>query len=88
MGAKLKLYPGNKDNLPDDPYREVVGALLFIARMSRPDILHAVNVSSRMNNCYTQEHYKYVLRVVIYLHHTADIKLTYKSNPNAPLPTQ
>ena len=88
MEAELKLYPGDKDNLPDVPYREVVGALLFIARMSRPDILYAVNVLSRMNNCYTQEHYKYVLRVVIYLYHTADIKLTYKSNPNAPPLTQ
>ena len=83
MEAELKLYRGDKNNLPNVPYREVIGALLFIGRMSRPDIIYAVNVLSRMNNCYTTEHWKYVLRVVIYLYHTVDLELTYHNNTTA-----
>ena len=83
MEAELKLYAGDKDNLPDVPYRSAIGAMLFIARMSRPDILYAINVLSRLNTCYTLEHWKYVLRVIVYLFHTVDLQLTYRKNPES-----
>ena len=83
MESELKLYAGEKDNLPDVPYRSAIGAMLFIARMSRPDILYAINVLSRLNTCYTIQHWKYVLRVIVYLFHTADLQLTYRKNPES-----
>ena len=85
MESELKLYPGDKDNLPPEAkeYRAVIGALLFIARISRPDILYAVNILNRFCSCYTVLHWKYLLRIVVYLYHTSDLSLTYTANPNA-----
>lgn len=46
----------NDDDSNDEeiPYQQAVGALLFIAQATRPDIAHAVNVASRYNNTHTQ----------------------------------
>lgn len=47
---------GQITNIDDDvipeniPYPQAVGALLFIAQATRPDIAFAVNVASRYNN--------------------------------------
>jgi hypothetical protein len=47
MEAKLNLIGGSKDNLPDVPYAQLVCALLFIARCTRPDILFPVTLLYR-----------------------------------------
>ena len=78
MDPKLKIIKGDPNNLPPVEYLSLIGALYFIARMSRPDVYYVVNALSRMNACYTMEHWKYLLRVLIYLYHTRDQHLTYK----------
>ena len=78
MDPKLKIIKGDPNNLPEVEYLNLIGALYFIARMSRPDVYYAVNALSRMNACYTMEHWRYLLRVLIYLYHTKDQHLTYR----------
>lgn len=63
------------------PYQEAVGALLYLAQGTRPDIPFAVNNVSQFNNCHSEEHWKAVQRVFRYLRGTTRLKLRYsKSN--------
>ena len=54
------------------PYRSIVGALLYIAVCTRPDIAFAVCHLSRFLSRYGQEHYDAAKRVLRYLKETAD----------------
>ena len=84
MEHKLRLEPGDKYDLPNVPYRELVAALLFISRYTRPDIAYAVNVLCRAATWYTESHWKAAIRVLKYLQHSTEYKLTYTrdANPN------
>ena len=73
----LSLLPGTSNINVKLPYRQLVGCLLYIAICSRPDISFAVNYFSRFMNSYTDSHFKYLKRVLIYLYHTPHLKLTY-----------
>ncbi|KAK7580680.1 hypothetical protein V9T40_001309 [Parthenolecanium corni] len=59
------------------PYRQLVGCLLYISIITRPDVAFAVNYFSRFMNSYSDEHFKYLKRVLVYLFHTKELKLTY-----------
>ncbi len=85
MESELKLYPGDTNSLPLEAkdYKAIVGALLFIAKISRPDILYAVNMLSRFCSCYTVLHWKCLLRIVVYLYHKSELSLTYTTNQNS-----
>ena len=63
-GADFPLSPSH-DLDPDvstdrhDPslkYQEILGALLFISRCTRPDVAFAVNKLSRYLQCYEEKH--------------------------------
>jgi hypothetical protein len=82
MEHKLKLVQGDKYSLPDVPYRELVASLLFISRYTRPDIAYAVNVLCRAATWYTDDHWKAAIRVLKYLQHTKQHKLTYTRDRN------
>ena len=67
------------------PYRNIIGALLWIARASRPDILFAVIYLAKFASCYDGTHFKAAKRVVRYLVATVDDKLTYHQQPTSDL---
>jgi hypothetical protein len=58
------------------PYRDVIGALLWIARASRPYILYAVIYLAKFASCHDSQHFKAAKRVLWYLVTTADYQLT------------
>jgi hypothetical protein len=60
------------------PYQSLSGALLWIARCSRPDISFAVNVLCRYNSDPSHRHWKGLLQVLKYLENTIDIGIIYK----------
>uniref|UniRef100_A0A1Y1MYL6 Retrovirus-related Pol polyprotein from transposon TNT 1-94 n=1 Tax=Photinus pyralis TaxID=7054 RepID=A0A1Y1MYL6_PHOPY len=60
------------------PYREAVGALIYIATVSRPDIAYAVGVVSRYLNSYSLAHWNAVKRIIRYLKGTMDDGIEYK----------
>ncbi|KAE9012064.1 hypothetical protein PR003_g11470 [Phytophthora rubi] len=57
------------------PYREVVGALQYLVAASRPDIAHATRHLGKYLTCYTSANYSEAMRVLRYLHGTADYGL-------------
>lgn len=78
METNLKI----KENLDDSlitkkPYRELIGSLGYLASMTRPDILFAVNYLSQFQNRPTDEMYDYANRILRYLSGTINMKLVY-----------
>lgn len=59
------------------PYREVIGSLLFLSSVSRPDISFAVNLLSRYVNNPSQQHVNAVKRVIRYLINTRNVCIKY-----------
>ena len=59
--------------------RALIGALLFIAHCSRPDVLFAVNYISRFQNFANVQIFRYALRVLSYLVAAYDLVLPYHS---------
>ncbi|GBN90327.1 Retrovirus-related Pol polyprotein from transposon TNT 1-94 [Araneus ventricosus] len=56
-------------------YRKAVGALLYIATVSRPNIAVAVNILNRRNEKPRERDWKAVKRIIRYLKTTAELKL-------------
>lgn len=77
--SNLKLEPEEHPSL-DIQYRNLIGALLYVAGGIRPDVSSPVNYLSRFQNSYCQTHYKYALRVLKYLYSTRDVKLCFSRN--------
>ncbi len=61
-------------------YQELLGALLFISRFTRPDIAFAVNKLSRYFQCYEEKHMKAAKDVLRYLSTTALLGISFKKN--------
>lgn len=75
------LYPANDDDIKSEnvPYKEAVGSLIFLAVVSRPDIMYAVNSVSKFLNNHNDKHWKAVKRIFAYLVGTSDVKIEYRS---------
>ncbi|XP_076619597.1 uncharacterized protein LOC143340991 [Colletes latitarsis] len=63
------------------PYRELVGALMYLAVATRPDIAYAVSALAQFNECYGDEHWAAAKRVLRYLKGTINHGITFR-NPN------
>ena len=61
------------------PYREAVGALMYLTNCTRPDIAFSVNMLARKMSDYNLDDWLKVERVIKYLVTTKDLKLTYKA---------
>jgi hypothetical protein len=59
-------------------YQSIIGQLLYISRLSRPDITIAVNQLSRFNQKPKPTHLKYAYQVVEYLNHTKNLSIKFK----------
>jgi Reverse transcriptase (RNA-dependent DNA polymerase) len=75
----------NIGELPDVPYRSIVGSLMYAMVLTRPDICYAVGVLSRFLDSFSVEHWNAAKRVLAYLNHTADFKLTFKGENHGHL---
>lgn len=78
METSLKLQKSatGKD---DTEYRAMIGALLYVARGTRPDIAFALNTLSKLQTCSTENDKNYVRRIFRYLKGTRDYVLPYYS---------
>jgi hypothetical protein len=61
------------------PYPETVGALMYLAMGTRPDIAYAVAVVSKFSQNPGKTHWSAVKRTFAYLAGTRDLRLTYGS---------
>jgi hypothetical protein len=57
------------------PLASAVGALLYLARQTRPDISYAVAVISRYMKAPGKEHWKAAMRIFCYLMKTTHYKI-------------
>jgi hypothetical protein len=70
-----------RSNIPNDDltYRQRIGALLFLARFSRPDIAYAVNFLSSFQGHITKELSSYVNRIIRYVYDTRFLSLKFNN---------
>lgn len=83
LGVKL-TKPENYSTQDQKKYsfRELIGALLYLAVGTRPDIAYTVNWLSQFNNCYQKDHWIAAKRVLRYLQRTSDLGLKFVKTGN------
>ncbi|GBM92114.1 Copia protein [Araneus ventricosus] len=59
------------------PYRELVGALLYLSMATRPDILYSVNCSSQIQEQPTNSTWAGLKRILRYLKGTSELQLLF-----------
>ncbi|XP_070674069.1 secreted RxLR effector protein 161-like [Malus domestica] len=62
---------------PEVPYLSAIGALLYLAQCTRPDIAFSINLLARYNSTPTICHWKGVKDILQYLRGTTDMGLSY-----------
>jgi hypothetical protein len=68
----------DKEAMINVPYINAVGALMYLAVATRPDISYTVAKLAQFNTCPGTAHWKAVKHLFRYLKYTIDLKLTYK----------
>nr|ABA96113.2 retrotransposon protein, putative, Ty1-copia subclass [Oryza sativa Japonica Group] len=70
---------------PDFPYLSAIGALMYLANSTRPDIAFSVNLLARYSAAPTKRHWTGVKNVFRYLKGTRDLGLFFKKNHDSTL---
>lgn len=80
-GTPMELTPrfGEKENVANVPYQQLIGCLTYLASCTRPDIAHAVSKLAQFNSRHTQEHWTAAKRVLRYLQGTKELQLTFRA---------
>jgi hypothetical protein len=73
-----------KNEMSSIPYLQAVGALMYLAVATRPDIAYSVGVLARFSKNPGMQHWKAVKHLFRYLKGTLDYKLTYSANTSSP----
>lgn len=81
MEANLKCKKENNCN-NEYPYQQLIGNLMYLVVLTRPDIAYAVSFLSQYNNCNTEQQQVYAKRVLRYLKDTKNLGLKYCKNKN------
>lgn len=76
--ARLHLEKELEHPETEQPYRELVGSLMYLMLGSRPDICFSLNYFSRFQSHPTTTHYNHLKRVLRYLKYTDDLELVFK----------
>jgi transposase InsO family protein len=83
-GANTPMEPhfqiDSSEEIVDVPYRELIGSLMYISMISRPDITYATSYLSRFLDRPTNQLWKAGKRVLRYLKMTKELALTYTRN--------
>ena len=67
--------------MQDKPYAMLVGALMYLAVATRPDIAHSVDVLARFSSNPGPAHWNALKHLCRYLQGTKDVKLCYQPDP-------
>lgn len=60
------------EQLSKIPYQNVIGSLMYLLQMTRPDLAYTVSTMSRFNTCYGMEHWRVLKKTLRYLHGYCD----------------
>ena len=72
------------DSKGSEDYRSLIGGLLWVSRMTRPDITFIILKLSQFVKSPSQLHYDAGLKVIRYLVLTKTFGIAFKSNPTLP----
>ena len=79
MVVDLKLHEFDKDKADvDEPFRSLVGHLMWLAIQTRPDILNAVRAVARYSAVPNLFHWQAALRIVMYIKSTSTYGITFQ----------
>ena len=70
------IKPSNDSTLPDVPYRQAIGSLMYLMLGSRPDIAQALSKVAQFATCYDHTHWTAVKRIIRYVRGTINHALT------------
>ena len=66
-------------------YLSAIGALMYLANCTRPDISFAVNLLARFSSAPTKRHWKGIKHILRYLRGNVDLGLFYSNNSKQEL---
>lgn len=81
----LNLPDCDPENKTAEPYREMIGSLMYLVMGTRPDLTFTVTYLSRFQEAPTDEHWSALKRVLRYLQGSKDLNLVYQRNPKASI---
>lgn len=84
LESKLNVNLDKKSS-QDLPYQQLIGGLMYLAVLTRPDIAFSVSFLSQFNNCYNNETWAYAKRILKYLKKTKHYGLKYTNEGNSKL---
>jgi hypothetical protein len=84
QGSRLSKLPSEEEPT-SEPYRSLVGALLYLCMHTRPDITYAVSELSKHCARPGSEHWVAAKRVLRYLHGTRNVGLEFKKEAGMEL---
>jgi hypothetical protein len=70
---------------PKVSYLSAIGALMYLANCTQPDIAFSINLLSRYSSAPTRRHWNVVKHVLRYLRETTDMRLFYSKGSNSQL---
>ena len=70
---------------PEVPYLSAIGALMYLANCTRPDIAFSVNLLARYSSAPTRRHWKGIQHILRYLNGTTDMGLFYSNKSKEKL---
>ena len=73
-------FDHGQDEISNFPFRELIGHLMYLANMTRPDISQAVGYLSRFVSCFTSSHVLAVKHILRYLKGTSDFGITFRKD--------
>lgn len=74
-GVELKKDDKCDSNLP---YQQLIGCLMYLANLTRPDICYSLSYLSLFNQCFNESHWKQAKRVLRYLQNTKSYSLKFR----------
>ena len=74
------MTPGQQAYVSKFPYQNLVGALLYLAINTRPDIAYSVGVLARFNTNPNFRACKAIIRLLLYLRGTQDVGIQFTGN--------
>lgn len=82
MQPDLKLMPTTKRKPLDQPYRELIGSIMYLMLATRPDLCFAIAYLSRFQDKVDETHWNTLKNVLRFLKGSKGYKLTFKRSPD------
>lgn len=76
MELKLNIE-NNNVNDTNIPYQQLIGSLMYLCVLTRPDIAFSVSFLSQFNSCHNSTHWHYAKRILRYLKKTKNHCIRY-----------